>query len=113
MSWPEELPLDNYMLYSPSFPDGGEIAVQFKCPKCGKVIEVEGVEIPSYGIGETQAESTTYGDTDNIECEECSESYDISAWNSIAGWYIEIDNENGHEPDKVKFKTIRYSGEDE
>lgn len=67
--WSEEHSYCEEMLM-PSFPDGGAIDIQFKCPKCGEIIEVEQVEIPSPCMG---ADGETYGGSEPVECPKCNE----------------------------------------
>lgn len=96
-------------MHLPAFPDGGTIDVQFRCPKCNEIIEVTAVEIPSPFMGaDNEAESTTYGQRDEIECDNCHETFEVSSINTMYGWYIEIENYNGFSVDRVKYANESY-----
>ena len=107
--WSEEHSYSEDMLM-PSFPDGGAIDIQFKCPKCGELIEVEGVEIPSPSMVDDNG--TAYGDSEPVECPNCHKEYGVSICNSFTHWSVLFDDGN-EEPDKLRFANIKYNYEDQ
>ena len=75
------------------FFDGGLFDLKFKCPKCNYINTVEAVTISSPNMqADTALDSqTTAGD--DFECERCSEFYEITTHNTIAGLFIQIEPE--------------------
>lgn len=92
----------------PTFPDGGAIDIQFKCPKCGEIIEVEQVEISSPCMGD---DDEAYGESEPVKCPKCNEEYNVSICNSFTHWSVYF-GDGEKEPDKLRFANIKYNHEE-
>jgi len=108
MSWSMEISTQIHVVYNPSYPDGALIDVAFECGKCSRKLIAEGVEIPNFGIGDSEEESRRWGDSVTVECK-CGLEYDVVAHNSIAGWMVEFEGEKP--PETFRYKEIKIFGE--
>lgn len=107
LPWSEEYPFN--IEFQPGLIDGGSVDIQFKCPKCGEIIEIEQVEIPSPCMGEN---SLAYGESEPVECPNCNEEYNVSIANSFTHWTLYF-GDGEETPDKFRIVNLKYNHEEQ
>jgi hypothetical protein len=103
MTWSNDISTEFHFIKSPLIPEGANIDVEFTCPKCEQQLKVDSLQVPRIGAGDTESKSSRWGQTQTVESL-CGESYDVTANNSIAGWMLEFENNNGLRPKTFRFK---------